>query len=111
MGGGFAQDPGPRGQTGRRLVGVQHDVHEGPDDPQDNDQGRSWEQTYTYKIDPRRSAAHIGITFTTTSQIFYGLYKVKGDELTFTPGSTDPKVRPKDFESALRVMVLKRKKK
>jgi uncharacterized protein (TIGR03067 family) len=73
--------------------------------------GKSREQTYTCKIDPRKSPAHIDITFTATSQTFYGLYKVKGDELTFTQGSTDPKVRPKDFESALRVMVLKRKKK
>jgi uncharacterized protein (TIGR03067 family) len=74
--------------------------------------GKTRESTVTYKVDPRKSPAHIDTTLTTTSQTTYGIYKLQGDELTLALGSsTDPNGRPKDFESAVSVMVLKRKKK
>jgi uncharacterized protein (TIGR03067 family) len=72
--------------------------------------GKTRETVSTWKIDARKSPAHIDQTSTATKRTSFGIYKLNRDELTIAT-SSNPGDRPKDFATAQRVMVLKRKKK
>jgi uncharacterized protein (TIGR03067 family) len=75
--------------------------------------GELREMVFTFKVDSRKSPAHIDMTTTRGSLTTYGIFKVTGNELTFCTERTKDGVstRPRDFESARLVMVFKRKKK
>jgi uncharacterized protein (TIGR03067 family) len=73
--------------------------------------GKLTDLTSTIKVDPRKSPAHIDLTVIATKRTTYGIYKLSGDELTLSSGMPRVADRPKDFESAVAVMVYKRKKK
>jgi uncharacterized protein (TIGR03067 family) len=64
---------------------------------------------YTYKIDARKSPAHLDMTM--GGRTTHAICKVSGNELLFTPPHAGMTQRPKDFESAQRVSVYRRKKK
>src|SRR5262249_10001881 len=73
--------------------------------------GKVMGTTSTIKLDPRKSPAHIDITMLAPKPTYVGIYKLEGDELTMSAATTNVNARPKDFESAIAVIVYKRKKK
>ncbi len=76
-----------------------------------NVKGKLRDTSSTFKIDTRKSPAHIDITVTATMRTTYGIFKLEGDQLTLSSSVSNVAARPKDFESATAVMVYKRKKK
>ena len=73
-----------------------------------NVRGKTREVVNTFKLGARKSPRHIDRTSQATRLTTHGIYKLEKDELTMAVNRGAD--RPKDFTTAMSVMVFKRKK-